>query len=122
VVFSATDQRQSPDVALVRLTGEGRDLEAADPQWLTADDVRQRHVNAERLGTALLVGFTQGDDDESRLMRVDLATGSVVQGPETAGAAALERAGDFIVLANGDVAWPTVSDTSLALASVAACR
>lgn len=125
MAFTATDERQSHDVAINRVTGFSASSE--DTQWLTDDDVDAQHLRAASYGADhLLVAWTTGvtfsSDGTTHFTVVDDADGSVVMGPEEIPDASLEHSSDFFSYTNGDVGWVQPSDDGgLELARLQIC-
>lgn len=117
VGFAGRQERQSVDVGLVKLNAN---LLPGPVRWVTADAQDDSAPQLARLGQSrLLTGWvTQG---RSYLARLDGSSGKPEGEPEAVGLAALDRASDFVTLANGDVAWVFTADSrKLTLARV--CR
>jgi len=117
VAFTARDQRNSADVAIVRVDGTN----PKTPVWLTADDTDDTALNAVTFEDDLLVAWdgTAGN----QFVLADRASGAVIEGPVNVAAAQLGGSSDFFEFANGDVGWAQrAADGSLGLARLRACR
>lgn len=117
VGFVGRQDRQSADVGLVKLNAN---LLPGAVRWVTADTLDDSAPQLAKIGQSrLLAGWVaQG---RSHLVRLDGSSGKPEGEAEPVGLASLERASDFVTLANGDVAWVFTADSrKLTLARV--CR
>lgn len=116
VTFTATDMRESHDVAMVRV---GNDGSIGAPTWLTNDGARDANVHAARYGAGFVVAWDSGDG--TRFARFD-AAGTMVEGPALVAGIDLGSASDFVVLANGDVGWASAPSGELTFTRLRTCE
>ena len=116
MAFTATDDRDSHDVALAKIDG----TTPGTPVWLTADTVRDRNLRATNFDGDLVVAWDA--DATNQFVIADVANGSVVQGPVSIPEADLGSSSDFFVYANGDVGWAQNAGGQVGLARLRACR
>ncbi len=100
IPFTATDDRDSHDVAVVHIEGWGT---VGEVLWLTEDDVDATFLNGANFGEDIVVAFRQGTEDRFYLLDGD--DGSVLTGPEVLPEANLGSVLNFFVYSNGDVGW-----------------
>ncbi len=114
--FTAVDDRESADVALVKIEGTS----PQQPIWLTADATNDTDLNAVGLDEGVMVAWNAGGTN--RFVLVNSETGAVVEGPISVEGADLGRSSDFFRFGNGDAGWAQrASDGSIALARVRSC-
>lgn len=116
VAFTATDQRQSHDVAIVKIDG----ATPGEPVWLTQDSTPDSALNAVSFDGDLLVAWNAGGDNQ--FVVTDADSGEVVDGPTTIADADLQSSSDFFEFSNGDVGWVQNAGGSVGLARLRACR
>lgn len=116
MVFGATDNRQSYDVALAKIDG----TTPGSPVWLTEDATDDRDIHATTFEDDLVVAWNAAGTNQFALASgVD---GSMLAGPLTVEGAELGSASDFFVYANGDVGWAQPAGGTAGLARLRACR
>jgi hypothetical protein len=116
VAFTATDERDSHDVAIVKID----DTTPGDPIWLTEDATRDAALNAVSFEEDLLVAWDAGGTNQ--FVITDGSTGEVVNGPVSIADADLGSSSDFFQFSNGDVGWVQNAGGSVGLARLRACR
>ena len=103
--FTATDDRDSHDVAIAQIDG----FSVGDTLWLTDDDVDAEHLNTAVYDADLLVAWTTGSTwDSPGTTHFTLRSkndGSEVSPPQEISGARLSGSSDFFHYSNGDVGW-----------------
>lgn len=116
LAFTATDDRDSHDVAIAWV--EGTTPQA--PIWLTSDATRDSALRAAASMDDLVVAWNAGGSNQ--FVVTDGATGDIVEGPTTVDAAALGGSSDFFTYANGDIGWAQAEGGQVGLARLRVCR
>lgn len=122
LTFTATDDRDSHDVAISRVTGNS----PGDTLWLTEDEVDAGNLNSGLYDSDLLVAWTTGatwsSEGTTHFTLVSDPDGGVVSGPQEIPGARLVNSSDFFLYSNGDVGWAQSSaDNEVELARLTIC-
>lgn len=115
VPFTATDDRSSHDVAVVRITGTS----AGSVIWLTESSQNATALNSANYGEHLLVAWNESG--ANHFVRLHGDDGTTLNGPRSIDLASLGTASDFFNFADGDVGWAQSMGTGMGLARLQVC-
>ncbi len=116
LAFTATDDRQSHDVAIARVDG----ATPSAPIWLTDDAVDDRQLRATNFEDDVVLAWNAGNTNQ--FVIADGVSGAVSVGPVTVAGAVLAGSSDFFAYANGDIGWAQNEGGAVGLARLRACR